>query len=106
MVDAGAATVREAAIAVRRGDAAALQHHRADKVVDFCGGHAGLDEGNERVEDFGRQPPRLAHPGERSEERRVGKEFVSTCRPRWSPYHTKKKKTDTTSRNNYRVQNK
>src|SRR3546814_20899751 len=23
----------------------------------------------------------------RSEERRVGKEFVSTCRSRWSPYH-------------------
>src|SRR3546814_3330704 len=24
---------------------------------------------------------------ERSEERRVGKECVSTCRSRWSPYH-------------------
>src|SRR3546814_3697948 len=31
-------------------------------------------------------------PGnERSEERRVGKECVSTCRSRWSPYHSKKK---------------
>src|SRR3546814_11567955 len=29
------------------------------------------------------------HP--RSEERRVGKECVSTCRSRWSPYHQKKK---------------
>src|SRR3546814_12738765 len=28
-------------------------------------------------------------PG-RSEERRVGKECVSTCRSRWSPYHKKK----------------
>src|SRR3546814_19400011 len=28
----------------------------------------------------------------RSEERRVGKECVSTCRSRWSPYHSKKKK--------------
>src|SRR3546814_2717728 len=27
----------------------------------------------------------------RSEERRVGKECVSTCRSRWSPYHQKKK---------------
>src|SRR3546814_16230295 len=30
------------------------------------------------------------HPGyfaKRSEERRVGKECVSTCRSRWSPYH-------------------
>src|SRR3546814_13535943 len=30
------------------------------------------------------------YPG-RSEERRVGKECVSTCRSRWSPYHSKKK---------------
>src|SRR3546814_17676561 len=27
---------------------------------------------------------------DRSEERRVGKECVSTCRSRWSPYHYKK----------------
>src|SRR3546814_13389569 len=27
------------------------------------------------------------HDLERSEERRVGKECVSTCRSRWSPYH-------------------
>src|SRR3546814_16210349 len=27
---------------------------------------------------------------DRSEERRVGKECVSTCRSRWSPYHSKK----------------
>src|SRR3546814_18943723 len=29
----------------------------------------------------------------RSEERRVGKECVGTCRSRWSPYHSKKKTT-------------
>src|SRR3546814_3206377 len=29
----------------------------------------------------------LARPFVRSEERRVGKECVSTCRSRWSPYH-------------------
>src|SRR3546814_12980509 len=29
----------------------------------------------------------------RSEERRVGKECVSTCRSRWSPYHQKQKKS-------------
>src|SRR3546814_11029514 len=33
-------------------------------------------------------------PPNRSEERRVGKECVSTCRSRWSPYHKKKKETD------------
>src|SRR3546814_21034157 len=31
----------------------------------------------------------------RSEERRVGKECVSTCRYRWSQYHKKKNKTKT-----------
>src|SRR3546814_15147952 len=31
--------------------------------------------------------------GARSEERRVGKECVSTCRSRWSRFHEKKKKT-------------
>src|SRR3546814_3108647 len=29
----------------------------------------------------------IADPPARSEERRVGKECVSTCRSRWSPYH-------------------
>src|SRR6056297_3692684 len=41
--------------------------------------------------------PLPGDPGaERSEERRVGKECVSTCRSRWSPYHykTKKKRTN------------
>src|SRR3546814_15882372 len=32
---------------------------------------------------------------QRSEERRVGKECVSTCISRWSPYHSKKKQNDT-----------
>src|SRR3546814_14293078 len=34
----------------------------------------------------------------RSEERRVGKECVSTCRSRWSTYHKKKKKSTTTKK--------
>src|SRR3546814_13758585 len=29
----------------------------------------------------------VRHPRERSEERRVGKECVSTCRSRWAPYN-------------------
>src|SRR3546814_13923827 len=33
----------------------------------------------------------LANVPSRSEERRVGKECVSTCRSRWSPDHKKKK---------------
>src|SRR3546814_4637594 len=35
-----------------------------------------------------RQAPAVEAPAQdRSEERRVGKECVSTCRSRWSPYH-------------------
>src|SRR3546814_13110768 len=34
--------------------------------------------------------PNGGEPDGRSEERRVGKECVSTCRSRWSPYHKKK----------------
>src|SRR3546814_18535174 len=37
----------------------------------------------------------------RSEERRVGKECVSTCRSRWSPYHQKKK--NRTNHNTYKT---
>src|SRR3546814_11680548 len=43
---------------------------------------------------IGRRPARRErqrlvrdHDRNRSEERRVGKECVSTCRSRWSPYH-------------------
>src|SRR3546814_4780410 len=61
-----------------------LQHPAA--AVDLC------------VDEAGQQPARLqvdlAVRGciagiryRRSEERRVGKECVSTCRYRWSPYH-------------------
>src|SRR3546814_14465500 len=39
----------------------------------------------------------------RSEERRVGKECVSTCRSRWSPYHYKKNKN--TQLNSALIQN-
>src|SRR3546814_18406817 len=35
--------------------------------------------------------PSVSRRAWRSEERRVGKECVSTCRSRWSPYHSKKK---------------
>src|SRR3546814_12572998 len=37
-----------------------------------------------------RGPAPAPPAGRRSEERRVGKECVSTCRSRWSPYHSKK----------------
>src|SRR3546814_18794850 len=37
----------------------------------------------------------------RSEERRVGKECVSTCRSRWSPYHYIKKNNTTKVQNTH-----
>src|SRR3546814_18724949 len=36
----------------------------------------------------------------RSEERRVGKESVSTCKSRWSAYHSKKNKTQSNLHHN------
>src|SRR3546814_13509592 len=43
-----------------------------------------------------RPPPQRANHRPRSEERRVGKECVSTCRSRWWPVHEKKKKKNNT----------
>src|SRR3546814_16820170 len=48
--------------------------------------------GDSSVRPLSRRRPVLPWLG-RSEERRVGKECVSTCRSRWSPYHQKKKNT-------------
>src|SRR3546814_11685963 len=43
---------------------------------------------------------------ERSEERRVGKECVSTCRSRWSQYHSKKNRKTTNIRSDKRHRRK
>src|SRR3546814_4214081 len=48
-----------------------------------CHGKKGLGDGPVVEKGFPRPPALLR----RSEERRVGKESVSTCRSRWSPYH-------------------
>src|SRR3546814_20993479 len=66
-----------------------------DNVSDW--GHALQGRGAdrfERAEEFYRglsaglyRDPRDRLYQARSEERRVGKECVSTCRSRWSPYH-------------------
>src|SRR3546814_14244949 len=60
----GRARAHAAAAPAQRG------HHRAG----YAGDHAGAVAARHR-----------------SEERRVGKECVSTCRSRWSPYHSKTK---------------
>src|SRR3546814_15922564 len=44
-----------------------------------------IEEDADYFSAFWSKPGYLGH--DRSEERRVGKECVSTCRSRWSPYH-------------------
>src|SRR3546814_1588229 len=61
----------------------------------YLGTTAGLDERQRRKDNGGTRGDcselgRFTGNGHaigRSEERRVGKECVSTCRSRWSPYH-------------------
>src|SRR3546814_7020071 len=63
------------------------RHHvRVDDLAELAGvAVAGEDGGGD-----GRRGVAVAdrlHGCDKSEERRVGKECVSTCRSRWSPYH-------------------
>src|SRR3546814_21194128 len=73
----------------------ALVIHRADRLGVFEGmplsrlklrpSYAYLQPPGSNTPEFPiRLPSDVRH---RSEERRVGKECVSTCRLRWSPYH-------------------
>src|SRR3546814_3241483 len=48
-------------------------------------GGAGLSP--EEIKILRQEMKRIGARSPRSEERRVGKECVSTCRSRWSPYH-------------------
>src|SRR3546814_15583918 len=60
--------------------------YRSAKLLDSSGEkHGGLLTGN----DLAHWRATVEAPAtyDRSEERRVGKECVSTCRSRWSPYH-------------------
>src|SRR3546814_15266044 len=63
---------------------AALRHEAGDHAVkDDAVIEALAGELGDSLDMFGRQIGAQT----RSEERRVGKECVSTCRSRWSPYH-------------------
>src|SRR3546814_8466968 len=63
----------------------------ADLHRDARFGRAGHRRvGQRRIDDAAEQVAEANHlvlDHGRSEERRVGKECVSTCRSRWSPYH-------------------
>src|SRR3546814_3594485 len=66
-----------------RGLSAPARHDRPSR--------SGRGRGRARRSGGRRSRGRARGPGvARSEERRVGKEWVSTCRSRWSPYHEKK----------------
>src|SRR3546814_4077378 len=57
-----------------------------DSIVPTRPFHTAYDSGNGY--DFDRADVQSrGYTVHRSEERRVGKECVSTCRSRWSPYH-------------------
>src|SRR3546814_15516511 len=71
----------------------------SDWSSDVCSSDLAPDRRCPSAPDCWRQHVRSVDPGwtrascrHRSEERRVGKECVSTCRSRWSPYHYKKKR--------------
>src|SRR3546814_1343074 len=51
------------------------------------GGEAGDEGSSRRTMHNAKSFETPFRQAQRSEERRVGKECVSTCRSRWSPYH-------------------
>src|SRR3546814_15650667 len=64
--------------------------HRHDQLrIAFDGDAVIFNDESERVSQEGG----IEAFHRRSEERRVGKECVSPCRSRWSPYNYKKKST-------------
>src|SRR3546814_19752829 len=106
-------------------EACGLQHQLPTRRVDQKGQKIdGKDGADAKPADLPRMPPDLlkiglvqdeaeqGNPGKsiddlkksqcvvRSEERRVGKECVSTVRSRWSPYHLKKNKLQKARKSN------
>src|SRR3546814_6177972 len=59
---------------------------KGDRYPPWLPGRTGPSERDARADCSTRSRPGAGGTG-RSEERRVGKECVSTCRSRWSPYH-------------------
>src|SRR3546814_14816775 len=56
-----------------------------DEAVEFFAAHSRISRILQLMQDVGLGYLTLGQPT-RSEERRVGKECVSRCRSRWSPY--------------------
>src|SRR3546814_15590572 len=63
-------------------------HYEAQHGADAGGFRGRGDAAVEGIDDAGDDDQEGYHARQqRSEERRVGKECVSPCRSRWSPYH-------------------
>src|SRR3546814_13241276 len=94
------APFRLASAATRPVENPGLTSHRLRGDAQRCGGlPAGCVQLLRQARSARRLPWKQSRPRPhpvRSEERRVGKECVSTCRSRWSPYHEKKKNNKTT----------
>src|SRR3546814_6252758 len=59
----------------------------SDWSSDVCSSDLPAAHASSRLQKAESASTAALSSGERSEERRVGKECVSTCRSRWSPYH-------------------
>src|SRR3546814_17397282 len=86
--DGGVSALLPRVIGERRASELILSAAKVDAAEAYRIGLASRLVAGDTLEDEGRALTlRLA----RSEERRVGKACVSTCRHRWSPYNYKKK---------------
>src|SRR3546814_21122287 len=75
---------------VRSDHARSYGHHPARGEAGRPARHRGDDQHHQIADVRRRRTHRDGEGRGRSEERRVGKACVSTCRSRWSPYHSKK----------------
>src|SRR3546814_18562807 len=88
VLDLGTISTRDQLARLEGGAVAAEKFDWAALAFDFG------PSGRKALAELARSP----RPERRSEERRVGKECVSTCRSRWSTYHQKKKAANNHSR--------
>src|SRR3546814_17970970 len=88
-IDIENAALAAVGMKMRRQDAgrvAGLEHHRAGAIAEQHAG-ASVTPVKQAREHFGTDHQCALRLAARSETRRVGKECVSTCRYRRSPYH-------------------
>src|SRR3546814_11798639 len=91
---------RAARAAFRSADAirlAARRPTRRNRARRAAGRGRSASARNRSRRRASRRRPSRPRRAWRSEERRVGKACVSTCRSRWSPYHLKKQQTTDSS---------